>query len=319
MAKNTKPGVGEGVTTAEADKRFKSQEVETITSGISIKQPRMLGIALEIEGTQPLIQNCFHQKTLEAMLKKHMGLNSERERKNPVELVELAKVKNVAGSISLSPTAFKKGMLTASTSVKGLKKTQLRTAFFVNGGSIPITFEEERMRMDIVRTAGIGRQPDIRFRPEFVGWKAKLYISFVDQIPVDTIIDLLQRAGRGGVGEWRPEKDGTFGTYCVSRPIVDRDEIREVLAQCEPALKPLVIPKWALEADFSNFSPKMMEKLATAQAGDRERDDEDQEYEDEAAMDEEEKQRLLSEDEEIVKKKGKSFGKSIPLPTQNGV
>ena len=53
---------------------------------------------------------------------------------------------------------------------------------------------------------------------------------------MQTVVDLLGRAGRVGVGEWRPEKDGTFGTYNVVRHITDPKEIAEVRKQCAPAL-----------------------------------------------------------------------------------
>jgi len=92
----------------------------------------------------------------------------------------------------------------------------------------------------------------VRFRPAFEDWKARLIILFSDALPVETVIDLLHRAGNGGLGEWRPERDGSFGTFIISRSIVDKKEIEAVRKACRPPLKPLVIPPWAMNAEISD-------------------------------------------------------------------
>jgi hypothetical protein len=232
----------------------KSQEVRRAAEGASygsvvIRQPEVYSVALEVTGTATLIQNNFGQKTVEQLLAKHMGISVSREKKKPRELTEAAKIVNMDGKVCLPPVAFKKGMLTAASQIKSLKKTHLRTGLFVEGSSIPITYESYVPRMDMVRTQGIGRTPDVRFRPSFDGWKARLIIQFADAFAVQTIVDLLNRAGKVGVGEWRPEKDGTFGTYRVSRHISDEKEIEEVHAECTVPLVPLTIPEWAMDMD----------------------------------------------------------------------
>lgn len=217
---------------------------------LSIEQPRVLEVALEVEGTADLIQNNFGQKAIEQMLRKHMGLSVQRENKRPREVLEGAKIKNIEGRICVPAQAFKSAMLTASAQVKGLKKTQLRTQLFVVGAAIPITYEAETPRMDMVRTAGIGRMPDVRFRPAFGGWKARIVIQYADTLATQTVVDLLHRAGKVGVGEWRPEKNGTFGTFRVCRHIESANEIAEVHAECAVPLVSLKIPEWALDADI---------------------------------------------------------------------
>jgi len=226
-----------------------------------IEQPKQLSICLEVDGTNPLIQNCFNQKVIEEMLRKHMGLSVQREKKVPADCIERAITRNTVEQVCLPPTAFKKGMLTAAGQVKGLKKTALRVSLFVEGGSIPITYSRMVPRMDMVRTSGMGRTPDVRFRPAFEDWKARLIILFGDTIPPQTVVDLLNRAGNVGVGEWRPEKDGTFGTYVVSRAISDPKEIAEVRTICRPQVKPLVIPEWAMNVELSD---EILQKIATA-------------------------------------------------------
>lgn len=246
--------------TRKFDEADKATKVTASTAkSVVIAQPKKLAVALEIEGTAPLIQNAFSQKAVEQMLRKHMGIRVEREKKKPRECIENATVRNQNGDVCVPPTAIKKAMLSAATGDKSLKKTVLRTSLFIEGQSVPLTYEKMEPRMDMVRTSGINRQPDVRFRPMFVNWKARLSVVFSDQIAVQTIVDLLNRAGTIGLGEWRPEKDGTFGTFRVSRHIDDQKEIKEVRDICDVGLVPITIPEWAMDADID---PVILEKLA---------------------------------------------------------
>lgn len=237
--------------------------ISASAKSIIIQQPKIQSVALEVHGTAALIQNNFSQKAMEQMLKKHMGLSVQRETKKPREVLEAATIRNTSGAVCLPPTAFKKGMLTASTSIKTLKKTQLRTALFVEGSSIPIKYKEMIPRMDMVRTSGMSRTPDVRFRPEFRDWSARLVIQFSDALSIASVVDLLNRAGSVGVGEWRPEKDGTFGTYKVVRNIEDLEEVTEVREACAVPLVGLTIPEWALD---SEIDPKLMSKIANGKS-----------------------------------------------------
>lgn len=227
-----------------------------------IEQPTILSVGVEVSGTSDLIQNRFSQKSVEQMLKSHMGISVQRERKKPREVLEEATIRNMDGRVSLPPTGFKLAMISAATQIKGLKKTQLRTALFISGNSIPITYENTTPRMDITRTSGIGRTPDVRFRPSFQNWKARMIIQFADTLTVQTVIDLLNRAGQVGVGEWRPEKNGTFGTFKVTRHIDDPKELGEVEAECAVPLIPLRIPDWALDMEID---PTVLQKIFSSQ------------------------------------------------------
>lgn len=231
-----------------------------------ISQARQLMVAIEVEGTATLIQNRFDQKAIEQMLRKHMGLPNEKSKKVPAECVDRAIIRNTAGAVCIPPTAFKKAMLTAASQVKGLTKTSLRSSLFVEGGSVPISYSRMEPRMDMTRTSGLGRTPDVRFRPEFQDWRARLILLFSDQMPVETVIDLLNRAGNVGVGEWRPEKDGTHGTFAVVRAITEAKEIDEVRKLCRPPVQKLTIPEWAMNAELSD---DILSKIAAGQDGDQ--------------------------------------------------
>jgi hypothetical protein len=238
--------------------------MSTIKSAV-IKQQDTFSVCLEIKGTASYLQNKFSQKAIEEMLRKHMGLSNVREKKIPSECVERATIKNAAEVVCIPPTAIKKAMLTASANIKGLKKTQLRSSVFIEGGSIPIKYSQMIPQMDMVRTSGMGRTPDVRFRPRFEDWSARLIILFSEMIPVQTVVDLLHRSGNVGIGEWRPEKDGTYGTFVVSRSIEDSKEVAEVRNACKPIIPPLTIPEWALNAELT---PEILARIGAGKDDD---------------------------------------------------
>jgi len=235
---------------------------KTAESSQPITRLQEFFVGLEIAGTSDLIQSAFSQKTIEEMLRKHMGFAVHKEPKKPRDLIERAIIRNVEGAVCIPPMAIKKAMLTASLPIKSLKKTQLRPQLRVEGNSLPITYDEMIPRMDMVRLAGVSRTPDVRFRPMFTGWKARMIISFDESLQIETVIDLLNRAGKVGVGEWRPERDGTFGTYKVVRNIKDEKELEEVRTICGPALEPIRIPEWAMD---QALSPDIMKKIAASE------------------------------------------------------
>ena len=223
----------------------------TPTQGaIVVEQPSELFVAVEVTGSTSYIQNNFSQKAVEEMLRKHMGHSVQKTPKKPSEVLERATIRNVDGHVSIPPVAFKSAMVSAASNMKALKKTALRTGLFVEGASLPIRFAEMVPRMDMVRTSGMARTPDVRFRPSFVGWTARMVIRFADTFSHQSVIDLLNRAGRVGVGEWRPEKNGTHGQFSVTRAIEKRAELEEIRAACAVALVPLVIPEWALNLEI---------------------------------------------------------------------
>jgi hypothetical protein len=244
-----------------------AQDMRASAQSIVIAQPTILGVSLEVEGTADLIQNRFSQKAVEQMLRKHMGISVQRESKKPREVLEDATIYNTERRVCIPPTAFKQAMINAASQLKGLKKTELRTALFVQGQSIPITFSEMIPRMDMCRLSGIGRTPDVRFRPSFRNWKARMTILFSDTLTVQTVVDLLHRAGKVGVGEWRPQKNGDFGTFRVSRHVESTEEIGEVEMECSVPLESLRIPSWALDAEID---PEVLAKIFDEQKNEEE-------------------------------------------------
>lgn len=87
-------------------------------------------------------------------------------------------------------------------------------AFHIMGDLVEIEGTPE-MREDMVRV-GMG-VADMRFRGEFKTWSACIPIRYNQGVfSAEQIVNLFNLGGFGcGVGEWRPEKGGSFGMYHV--------------------------------------------------------------------------------------------------------
>ena len=99
--------------------------------------------------------------------------------------------------------AFKAAAVGACRYVDGLKMTEVRGAFHIQGEFVEIDGVPV-MREDMVRV-GMGTA-DIRYRGEFDPWSATLPIQYNTRaISIEQIYNLFNIAGFGvGVGEWRP-------------------------------------------------------------------------------------------------------------------
>lgn len=102
--------------------------------------------------------------------------------------------------------------------------SQAKQALFFSGVYTPadpqqlVEIEgEPTMRQDTVRLAGIGRTSDLRFRAQFVEWRADLQVTFVSSmLSTDSVLSLIDAGGMCcGVGEWRVERGGDFGKYRI--------------------------------------------------------------------------------------------------------
>jgi hypothetical protein len=172
---------------------------------------------IKIKGRSNLIMHRWDEKTKKGMLDKQMKkAKTAKEAKNPQRDYEESFYRLPNGKPGFPTIAFKLAMVSAGGRFSdGLKMTELRGAFFVEGEMVEI-IGTPRMREDMVRIS-MGKA-DIRYRPEFPEWSVMLPIRYnADKISLDQLANILNLAGFGvGVGEWRPEKDGQYGMFHVT-------------------------------------------------------------------------------------------------------
>lgn len=176
-----------------------------------------------ISGTAPLIVNRWSEKAKQQMLDAQQSkVRVKKDPKDPVANFEAARNRLPDGRDGMPATAFKAAIVGAIRLFDGLTLVLGKTVFHVIGEGpdqlVPIEYGDLTMREDTVRNAsGVA---DLRYRPQYHPWSATLTIrTIANQFDHESVLALVDAAGIGGVGEWRPSApkslSGSFGTFEV--------------------------------------------------------------------------------------------------------
>jgi hypothetical protein len=188
-------------------------------------------LIVPIRGTAPLIVHNFSEKSRRQMLEAQQGKKKVKEIRDPRAEYEAAfyRIAHEDGSdgYGFPVTAFKAATTGAARFYdKSVTMTALRQFMFMRGVMTKADAQmlveihgEPEMREDVVRLGGPSRSADLRYRPMFPEWTCELTVTYVkSSIDRGSILSLIDAGGMGiGVGEWRPEKRGEFGTYAVDQ------------------------------------------------------------------------------------------------------
>ena len=173
-------------------------------------------IGVTLIGDSPLICHRWSEKAVKMMLDAQMKkARQAKEAKNPEEDFRSSLYPHPDGGYGFPAVAFKAAPVSACRFADGVKMSEVRGCFHIETDLVPIV-GTPTMRQDMVRV-GMGAA-DIRFRGEFREWRTMLPIKFnASAISAEQIINLLNLGGFGvGIGEWRPERDGSFGRFHVA-------------------------------------------------------------------------------------------------------
>lgn len=182
---------------------------------VELKRLNIQRIALKLVGTSPLIMHKWSDKAKREMLDKQMKkAKVAKSAKDPQADFEASMYRDSEGNPCFPSVAFKAAAVDAAVAMD-MKKTNLRQSFHVEGEMVTIEGEPS-LREDMVRV-GMGTA-DIRHRAEFKQWSCTLRIAFnANLISAEQLINLFENAGFGiGIGEWRPQRDGSFGMFRVA-------------------------------------------------------------------------------------------------------
>jgi hypothetical protein len=119
------------------------------------------------------------------------------------------------GGYGFPAVAFKSAAVDACSSIAGITKVEARGAFHIVGDMVKIE-GEPRPREDMVRLNGV--TADLRYRGEFREWAAEITLRYnANVLSAEQVANLFNVAGFAvGVGEWRPQRDGSFGMFHVA-------------------------------------------------------------------------------------------------------
>lgn len=206
--------------------------------GAVVPEIRREHMYVRLIGDSPLISHAWSEKAKKLMLDKQMKrAKTGKEAKDPerdfIESLYAISGKPKAGQIDddtvgianredckfgFPCVGFKAAAVSACRFVDGAKMTQARGAFHIEGELAEIECDQGPiMREDMVRV-GMGTA-DIRYRGEYKRWSVVLSVVYnASVISPEQIVNYFNQAGFGvGVGEWRPEKDGSYGRFHVAR------------------------------------------------------------------------------------------------------
>lgn len=172
-------------------------------------------VEVTIIGDSPLICHKWSDRAKRQMLDKQMKrAATAKEAKDPEKDYEETLYHHPAGGYGFPAVAFKSAAVDACSHVSDITKVQARGAFHIIGDMVKVE-GKPNPREDMVKI-GMG-VADIRYRAEFRKWSATLRIRYnAGLLSAEQIINLLNTAGFAiGVGDWRPEKNGSFGMFHV--------------------------------------------------------------------------------------------------------
>lgn len=197
--------------------------METLT----IPEANMLFVQVKLVGTEPgLLLNPFGQKAqqqlLDSMTKKSPKLRADKdpEREYKERLKDVT-IDPKAGLYGMNVLAFKNAIVRGGKSIKGVKMTEMRSAFFVEMDSVvegqPLAHIHGTPTRD-TRPVRNKSGTDLRTRVLLIDWEYVLRFTINESLAsIDQILSATVNAGRGtGVGDFRPEKNGIFGRWEVA-------------------------------------------------------------------------------------------------------
>lgn len=204
---------------AASNGKKKTRAKTTTAEAGPIEMPQLTIQKLDIVlvGDSELICHAWSKKAKEEMLAKQMKkAKAPKAAKDPEQDFRESLYPHPDGGYGFPSVAFKSAAVDACSHVANITKVEARGAFHIIGDLVKIE-GEPTMREDMVRIA-MGTA-DIRYRGEFKKWRAHFTLRYnVNVLSPEQILNLFDTAGFAvGVGEWRPQKDGSKGMFHVER------------------------------------------------------------------------------------------------------
>ena len=183
----------------------------------------MKTVNVEIRGTTPLLIHRFGEEAEQGGATRKIMVQKRDPREEATKAAYIAKDGTYYFSAFSIPNSM--GSAGANHKMKGSRKT-LRfvvpsavrvtsdTITILNGAGPAKSFEVDSRPVTIPATKG----RIMRHRPRFDQWGAKFDLLINDdQLSLDSAHQLLNEAGQSvGIGDFRPEKRGPFGTFLVT-------------------------------------------------------------------------------------------------------
>lgn len=209
-------------------------------------------------GQTPLIVHAWSEKARREMLDKQVKVaKSGREAKDPYENFQASLYRIDKDTFGFPATGVKNAILSSAHKDKGIPRSTVMSALWIDSDIVRtrpalagaicdmpllrVYGEEPQMREDMVRIgAGLNKKADLAYRGQFRIWAIRLTGRFNSTVlPLDQLVFLITEAGMSiGLGEWRNEKRGMFGSFAIATP--EEEEAWEAFAN---GTGPLPVPE----------------------------------------------------------------------------
>ena len=210
---------------------------------IRIPEINLKRLTITVKGITPLIVHKFGEKAKKMILDKQqqkIAKGRKKEIRDPEKEYHDSRYIFIGNDgkehDGFPVTGFKQAIVRAGSPILDIPMTKLRLAMFLTGehSSEFVTITgKHHMREDTVRI-GQGTS-DLRYRPEYPEWTATFGLEYQPEFfgvsgsankaalkkaqeqALQKIMLIINAAGQApGVGEWRPERNGSFGRFRVT-------------------------------------------------------------------------------------------------------
>jgi len=191
---------------------------------ISINRLEVRTLEIPIKGKTPVIPHKWSEKS-KRMMPGHPDKPTEKvtkEKRKPIEEAEACLYKIGKTGIGLPATAFKAAIVDACRLFEKPSMVEAKQILFVEGEGpeqlVKIDFKKKELHEDTPRNAN--GSADLRYRYYLLDWSARIRVRYLPTIITrESILALVDAAGLGGIGDWRPSapksKTGTYGTWQI--------------------------------------------------------------------------------------------------------
>lgn len=186
--------------------------------GIEIAMPALEKVIVQIVGDTPLITHRFSEEARQGIEgKQQKRASAGKEARDPEAEWRrgLYEIDADTGTFGFPANGVKKAVVSAGMRFTEMKGTELRGLFHVTGDLLEIEGSEPEMRADRVKI-GMGKTT-VAYRPMFRSWSIRVPVTFnANLMTTEQLLSLIAHAGFAiGIGDWRPECNGVYGTFSL--------------------------------------------------------------------------------------------------------
>ncbi len=167
-------------------------------------------VKVEIAGKE-LLQNKMTLNALEVELRQSTGIRKQ-------DTTDEAKYLDGHGKVYI-PCEYIYGALNRAASSFKLRgksaKNQVAGRVRILEDCIPLNYEREEID---IRPVVVQRARIPRVRPKFINWSAEFTFEIREGMTSEIVKQILEEAGIShGIGDFRPNKGGRFGTFTITK------------------------------------------------------------------------------------------------------